>query len=73
MQKINTQFLRKSVQVIILITTLFITSCNDDPTVQPIVQGTEIINVSFLKVNNPSLSNDIYLNQYSRYFYYLHC
>lgn len=63
MQKINTQFLRKSVQVIILITTLFITSCNDDPAVQPIVQGTEIINVSFLKVNNPSLSNDIYLNQ----------
>ncbi|MEX1382074.1 hypothetical protein, partial [Lutibacter sp.] len=63
MQKIKTQFLRKSVQLIILITALFITSCNDDPAVQPIIQGTEIVDISFLKVNNPSLTNDIYLNQ----------
>ena len=63
MRKIKTPFLRKSIQVIILITALFITSCNDDPVVQPITQGTEIIDISFLKVNNPSLSKDIYLNQ----------
>ena len=63
MRKIKIPFLRKSVQVIILITALFITSCNDDPAVQPITQGTEIIDISFLKVNNASLSKDIYLNQ----------
>lgn len=63
MKKIKTHFLRNTLQVIILITTLFITSCKDDPITEPIIEGTEIIDISFLKVNNPSLLNDVYLTK----------
>ena len=63
MKKIKNQLLRRSTQIIILFIALLITSCNDDSSIQPIVEGTEIIDISFLKVNNPSLSNDVYLNK----------
>ena len=63
MKNIKTNLLRNSVKVIILITTLFITSCKDDTVSEKIVEGTEIIDISFLKVNNPSLLNDVYLDQ----------
>ena len=63
MKNIKTNLLRNSVKVIILITTLFITSCKDDTVSEKIIEGTEIIDISFLKVNNPSLLNDVYLDQ----------
>ncbi len=63
MKKFKNQFLRKSVQIVILITASILTSCDDSSYDSPIVEGTEIVDLSFLKVDNPSLTNDIYLNK----------
>ena len=63
MKKVQAHFLGKSFKILVLITILFITSCKDDPVVQPIIEGTEIVDISFLKVNNPSLTDDVFLNQ----------
>jgi len=63
------KFLVKPLQIFVLLTVLFFISCNDDsPAVPPIVEGTELIDVAFLKVNNPSLANDIYLNKVGNAF-----
>jgi len=62
-KKFKNQFLRKSVQIVIFIAASILISCNDATYDQPIIEGTDIIDISFLKVNNPSLTNDIYLNR----------
>ncbi len=63
MKKNKIYFLRKSIQIIVVFTSIFIASCSDDTTIQPVVEGTEIIDISFLKANNPSLLNDVYLDE----------
>lgn len=51
--------------LIFLIATLLFVSCGSDRSEEIItkVEGTEMVNFSFLKVKNPSLPSDIYLNQ----------
>jgi spore coat protein CotH len=62
MKNYNTKILGKSVQIIILFVALFLASCdNNESVIQPVVEDTEMLDFSFLKINNPSLTNDIYL------------
>ena len=57
------QLLRISCYSVVLLTTLIFVSCSDDSViVDPIIEGTEITSFSFLKVNNSSLDNDVYLD-----------
>lgn len=64
MKNFKTQILQKSVQILFLITALYLTSCNEnEPKVQPIEEGTEMIDFAFLKANNLNLSGDVYLNK----------
>jgi len=60
----NLQLLKNIFITIVFFNTLFLVSCSDDVVeeVEVIVEGTEITSFSFLKVNNPSLEYDIYLN-----------
>lgn len=59
----NPRLLKNSFYSIMLLTTLFFISCEDDSDVViPIVEGTEITNFSFLRANNSSLFVDVYLD-----------
>ena len=59
----NPRLLKISFYSVFLLTTLIFVSCNDDSViVDPIIEGTEITSFSFLKVNNSSLDNDVYLD-----------
>lgn len=57
--------LKKLFQALILISLLvFTNACNDDnPTIPTIEEGTEMVDFAFLKVNNPTLTADIYLSK----------
>ena len=48
---------------LLLVLLFLLVNCSDDTViVDPILEGTEITNFSFLKVNNPSLDSDVLLD-----------
>lgn len=55
-------------QILVLLVALLLLSCSDSTYDQPIVEGTEMVNFSFLKAKNPSLQNDVHLNQNENIF-----
>ncbi|WP_299521741.1 CotH kinase family protein [uncultured Lutibacter sp.] len=61
--------LKRHLYYLLIIVSVLLTSCSDDsPSIPPIIEGTELVDFAFLKVNNPSLSSDIYLNKVENTF-----
>lgn len=60
---LNTQIVKNSIYKIIFFASILFISCSKNTdTIDPILQGTEIIQFSFLKANNPNLLYDINLD-----------
>jgi len=59
----KTNLMTNKTHFLVLLVALLLLSCSESTYIQPIVEGTDMINFSFLKAENPSLKTDVHLIQ----------